>query len=63
MTDEDTSGFYKLDGALLYASNAVYGPDYVLIREDRAEYTYPVHGWYWFDSQSDAEHGLAVIDP
>jgi hypothetical protein len=50
-----TSGFYK------YESNAVsYGPNYVLYKdfelrkESKDEHTYPVDGWYWFDTMEDA---------
>ncbi len=51
---EDTSGFYKLDGTLLYAHWAVYGPDFTLLRDDHEIYTYPVDGWRWFDTEADA---------
>ena len=47
-------GFYKLDGELLYGPNFVYGPTFSLLKEDHASYTYPVEGWYWFDSEADA---------
>ena len=55
----DTSGFYRLNpndsSALEYAPNFVYGPDYTLLREDEATYTYPTEGlWYWFDFEVDA---------
>lgn len=52
----DTSGFYKAEeGQLLHAPNFVSAPDYDLSRTRKDEYTYPVHGWHWFDSQQDAE--------
>jgi hypothetical protein len=51
---EDTSGFYKLDdGGLLYGK-VVFGPTYILVEEDHAGYTYPVDGWYWFDTEAEA---------
>jgi hypothetical protein len=49
-----TSGFYKLDGELLYAHDAVYGPTFTLLREIHEAYSYPVDGWHWFDSEDDA---------
>lgn len=56
MTDQDTSGFYKRDGDLLYAPNFVYGPNnFELIREFKDSYQYPRDGWWWFDSIEDAE--------
>lgn len=51
---EDTSGFYKLDGELLYGPNFVLNQNYELRRETHEDHTYPVDGWYWFDSEDDA---------
>ena len=43
--------FYKkTDSEILTAPNFVTGPSYELIAENYATYTYPVDGWYWFDS-------------
>lgn len=48
---ENTSGFYKLiEDQLLFAPTAVLAPEYSLMREEYNTYTYPVDGWYWFDS-------------
>lgn len=50
-----TAGFYKYESDILY-----YGPhfvlnlDYELRAESKDEHTYPVDGWYWFDSIQDA---------
>jgi L-2-hydroxyglutarate oxidase LhgO len=56
MSDDiiDTSGFYKIDGVLLFGPNAVYAPTFTLLRADHESYEYPVDGWYWFDSEDDA---------
>lgn len=57
---EDTSGFYKLDTdaeehSFFYAPNFVYGPNgFQLLRENKDQYTYPVDGWYWFDTEQQA---------
>jgi hypothetical protein len=52
---EDTSGFYKLDEeTLLYGHNFVIGPGFELRRETHEDHTYPVEGWYWFDSKEEA---------
>jgi len=51
---DDTSGFYKLDNTLLYGPNFVLNRDYELRRETKDNYTYPVDGWYWFDSEAAA---------
>lgn len=52
---DDTSGFYKLDGELLYGPNYVLNANYELRREDHAATTYPVDGWYWFESEAAAK--------
>lgn len=53
---DDTSGFYKLDpgGTLLYGPNFVINADYALYRDQHETYTYPVDGWYWFDTEAEA---------
>ena len=49
---ETTAGFYKLeDKNWLYAPNFVYAPDYTLEKELKDTYTYPAHGWTWYDEQ------------
>jgi hypothetical protein len=60
----DTSGFYKLDGDLLYAPNYVLNANYELYRELHETYTYPVDGWYWFDTEAEAREffGLPPIE-
>lgn len=51
----NTSGFYKLDGDLLYAPNYVLNANYELYRDSHETYTYPTDGWYWFDSEQEAK--------
>jgi hypothetical protein len=51
---EDTSGFYKLDGDLLYGPNFVLNANYELERLTHDQYEYPIDGWYWFDSEEEA---------
>lgn len=48
------SGFYKLDGELLYGPNFVINQNYELYKEHSNSYNYPTDGWYWFDSQEEA---------
>jgi hypothetical protein len=49
----DTSGFYKKDeeGNLLFAPNFIEAPTYVLVRENKNNYEYPVDGWVWYDEK------------
>ena len=52
---ENTSGFYKIDGDLLYAPNFVLNANYELRKESYLENVYPVDGWHWFDSEVNAK--------
>lgn len=48
-------GFYKLDiNRLLYAKNRVNGKNYTLDIQNKDNYVYPINGWYWFDSEEEA---------
>lgn len=52
---ENTSGFYKEEnGELVYGPNFVLNKNFELYKETRDQYTYPVDGWYWFDSEEEA---------
>lgn len=47
--------FFKRDGEeILSAPTFVSGPDYELAAAQKDTYTYPVHGWFWFDSMDAA---------
>jgi len=61
---EDTSGFYKLDGELLFGPNYVLNASYELRRENYTQYQYPVDNWYWFDNEDLAREffNLPIID-
>lgn len=59
---EDTSGFYKLDGELLFGPNFVLKQNYELYRETYAAYTYPVDGWYWFDTGEQAKLFFGLVN-
>jgi hypothetical protein len=52
-----TAGFYRfLDGELRCAPTAVYLPNTEpLLASEKDSYTYPCHGWTWFDSLVAAE--------
>jgi hypothetical protein len=54
----NTRGFYKNDnGSLFHAPNFVHGPyqTFSLLKENKDAYSYPVEGWYWFDSEEEAK--------
>lgn len=57
-----TEGFYKIDGEeLLYAPNIVEGNGFVLIKQDKNQYEYPIDGWKWFNSEEEAKLDLDII--
>lgn len=52
--------FYKKDGEqLLVAPNFVSGPGVELAAENKDQHTYPVQGWYWFDTLEIAMAALS----
>src|SRR5512135_3326926 len=60
--------FYKRNGdELLSAPNFVHGPGFDLDATLHTTYTYPVDGWYWFDTLDAALAGIprasATITP
>lgn len=56
-------GFYRAQDNtfLLYAPDYVIGPGFELFSGAKDSYTYPVNGWYWFDSQGQAEDTLGLL--
>ena len=55
----DTSGFYtysQTEQMMMCGPNFVLGPyeRFSLYRDKKDTYTYPVEGWYWFDSDEEA---------
>jgi len=60
----DTSGFYKVEDDIVnFAPNFVYGPfdAYTLTRDLHLTYTYPVDGWYWFDTIALAYYAFSLV--
>jgi hypothetical protein len=61
---DDTSGFYKQEnGELLYGPNFVLNKNYELRRETHEQHNYPVDGWFWFDSELEANRKLTGRGP
>lgn len=54
------SGFYKFVPELMHAPNFVAAPDYTLEADTKDQHTYPVDGWYWFDSEEEAKQFFGV---
>jgi len=60
---ENTQGFYKNDGGiLLYGPNFVLNANYELRKETKDDYSYPVDGWHWFDSEDDAKNYFGITN-
>jgi len=59
---EETQGFYKNDGTLLYGPNFVLNANYELRKETKDDYTYPVDGWYWFDTRQEALDFFGIVE-
>ena len=56
--------FYKRENdELLVAPNFVIGPGFELRVEAHADHTYPVEGWYWFETDEAAYAALGVKPP
>jgi len=55
--------FYKLDNELLEAPNFVHGFGYDLNLITKDTYTYPVDGWYWFDTIEEARIFFNIPKP
>jgi hypothetical protein len=55
--------FYKLDTELFEAPNFVLNKDYELRVANKDEYSYPVEGWYWFDTIQDARAFFNLPEP
>ncbi len=65
METQDTSAFYKLDpfsNIVIAGPNWVAGPyeSYYLSRGQKDTYTYPIDGWYWFDSEEQAYNFFGI---
>jgi len=51
--------FYKRENdELIITPNSVYAPGYELHAETHSDHTYPIDGWYWFDTLDAALSGL-----
>jgi len=60
---DTASGFYRVvEGKIQYAPNRVAAKGYMLEREKWKEYTYPVDGWYYFETFEVAEKFFASPD-
>jgi hypothetical protein len=56
--------FYKFDNNELFvAPSFVHGPSYDLNKDHKDKYTFPVEGWYWFDTLEEAKSFFNIPEP
>ena len=59
-----SSGFYKYESEILsYGPNFVLDLNYELRKESKDDHTYPVDGWYWFNSIEEAYAFFNILNP
>lgn len=55
--------FYKNDnGSLLIGENFVYSPIVTLTKETKDNFDYPQDGWYWFDTEDEANNFFGIAN-
>lgn len=55
-------GFYKiLDGQLLYTPNYIEGNGFLLLKEEKDKYEYPIDGWFWIENEEEAPNDILEI--
>ncbi len=55
-------GFYKKDNEqILEGENCIFTPNISMTKETKDDFTYPIEGWYWFDTKEEAYGFFGVI--
>jgi hypothetical protein len=59
---EKTDGFYRVENETSIVSGRLYvlNQDYALYRDEKDTYEYPVDGWRWFNSKSEAHDFFGI---
>lgn len=48
-------GFYKKENEqILEGENSIFTPNISITKEIKDDFTYPIEGWYWFDTKEEA---------
>lgn len=51
--------FYRIEsGSLIKSEDSLFGPGFDLLVQDHDTYEYPIYGWYWFDTDEEAQVSL-----
>lgn len=57
-------GFYKSTGVeILYAPNYIQSPNYYITVNDKDSQSFPIDGWYYFDTKQEAESFFQLLPP
>ncbi len=61
---DETRGFFKVEnGELIIARTNIGGPGFDLFFEMPHLQTYPIEGWYWFDTELQAREFFNIPYP
>lgn len=57
--------FYKEDNKKILKANNIVGPGFQLFEINKNEFSYPHEGWYWFETDEEAEDffGISLNSP
>jgi hypothetical protein len=54
--------FYKYQDDVLLSGNVVTTPTFELTIETRGEFSYPVDGWVWFETEEEAQAHFGIVN-
>ena len=60
--ENKTDGFFRVENENILVSGRLYvlNSEYALYRDQKDTYEYPVDGWRWFDSKSEAHEFFGI---
>jgi hypothetical protein len=54
--------FYKYEDFLMYGPIVSFADGSILVLDAKDTYTYPVDGWYYFDTEEEAKIFFNIVD-
>ncbi|CAB4172587.1 hypothetical protein UFOVP1470_9 [uncultured Caudovirales phage] len=54
--------FYKYEDGNFEEAAHIDGTGYSLTESGKDEYTYPIAGWYWYDSEEVAKAAMGYVE-
>ena len=60
--ENKTDGFFRVENENILVSGRLYvlNSEYALYRDQKDTYEYPIDGWRWFDSKSEAHEFFGI---